>query len=90
MQSLLSGITGMLSRKANLDNFPKNWKGVREIILSEIDLLAIGNLVSIVWTISEQPPSHYCKSWEDEAKYHPRRMARGLLFCLTFSFKRQR
>jgi hypothetical protein len=39
--------------KANLDDFPKNWKGVREIILSEIDLLAIGNLVSIVWTISE-------------------------------------
>jgi hypothetical protein len=50
---VIVGNYGDAVRKANLDNFPKNWKGVREIILSEIDLLAIGNLVSIVWTISE-------------------------------------
>ena len=39
--------------KANLEGFPKNWRGVRDIILSEIDLLTIGNLVSIAWIISE-------------------------------------
>jgi hypothetical protein len=40
-------------QKANLEGFPKNWRGVRQIILSEVDLLTIGNLVSIVWIISE-------------------------------------
>jgi hypothetical protein len=40
-------------QKANLDGFPKNWKGVRQIILSEVNLLTVGNLVSIVWTIAE-------------------------------------
>ena len=39
--------------KANLSEFPKNWKGVREVILSEIDLLSVGNLVSVVWIIKK-------------------------------------
>lgn len=38
-------------QKADLRGFPKNWMGVRAIILSEIDLLTVGNLVSVVWII---------------------------------------
>jgi hypothetical protein len=38
--------------KASLAGFPKQWQGVRQIILSEIDLLYVGNLASIVWVIS--------------------------------------
>jgi hypothetical protein len=38
--------------KANLAGFPKQWQGMRQIISSEIDLLYVGNLASIVWVIS--------------------------------------
>jgi hypothetical protein len=38
--------------KADLAGFPKQWQGVRQIVLSEIDLLYVGNLASIVWVIS--------------------------------------
>lgn len=40
--------------QAKLEGFPKQWQGVRQIILSEAELIYIGNLVSIVWTITEQ------------------------------------
>jgi hypothetical protein len=40
--------------RADLKGFPKNWRGVRDIILSEIDLLNVGNLASIVWVISKE------------------------------------
>jgi RecA/RadA recombinase len=45
---------GRTIARANLDGFPRNWKGVREIILSEIVLLDVGNLVSVVWVISKE------------------------------------
>jgi hypothetical protein len=40
--------------EAKLEGFPKQWEGVRQIILAEISLLSIGNLTSVVWTITEQ------------------------------------
>jgi hypothetical protein len=40
--------------EAKLEGFPKQWEGVRQIILAEINLLSIGNLTSVVWTINEQ------------------------------------
>jgi hypothetical protein len=39
--------------KADLKGFPKNWKPTRDIILSEINLLSVGNLASIIWVISK-------------------------------------
>lgn len=38
--------------KADFVGFPKKWQSVRQIILSEIDLLYVGNLASIVWVLS--------------------------------------
>lgn len=38
--------------KARLDGFPREWQGVRQIIISETQLISIGNLASVVWTIS--------------------------------------
>jgi hypothetical protein len=57
LASLAVAIVGKYAQtieKADLRGFPKNWKGVRDIILSEIDLLNIGNLVSIVWVLSKE------------------------------------
>lgn len=39
---------------AKLEGFPKQWQSVRRIILSDSELQNIGNLASVVWTVSEQ------------------------------------
>jgi dephospho-CoA kinase len=40
--------------KADFKGYPKNWTGSRAVILSEIELLYVGNLASIVWVISKK------------------------------------